>query len=125
MKGYIMTSVLKGWYIARLAWSDHYDRPYYTTNLSAVSNFADGGERRVLNTTSGRVQADGCPGGRVYFGEGQEDYQNAAKFAFINCDENYTGSSSLMSEEQMKSAMGRLSQKSQQPAEQPLADTPS
>ena len=78
-------------YIARLKYSEFYDRPFYSTTLTL--NFTDENlnERLVMNDPEHPQDTD-TPPARLYFGKGQEDFQNADDYAYIIADPKHTGS---------------------------------
>ena len=78
-------------YIARLKFSEWYDRPFYSTTLTLTFEDENLNERLVTNNPQ-HQQADDTPNTRLYFGEGEEDFQNADEYAYIIADPNHKGS---------------------------------
>ena len=78
-------------HIARLKFSEFYDRPFYSTTLTL--NFEDegNGERLVMNDPEHRQDIN-TPQARLYFGEGQQSLEEADDYAYIICDPKHTGS---------------------------------
>jgi len=78
-------------YIAVLKFSEFYNRPFYSTTLALNFTDENTNERLVMNDPEHRQDIN-TPQARLYFGEGQEDYQNADKYAYIIADQKHTGS---------------------------------
>ena len=82
-------------YLARLKYSDWYKRPFYSTTLTLTFEDESANERLVMNDPT-HQQADDAPQARLYFGDGEEDYQNSDQFAYIIADPNYKGESRIL-----------------------------
>ena len=78
-------------YIARLKYSDWYKRPFYSTTLTLTFEDESANERLVMNDPD-HQQSDETPQARLYFGDGEEDFQNADEYAYIIADPNHKGS---------------------------------
>ena len=78
-------------YLARLKFSEWYDRPFYSTTLTLTFEDESTDERLVMNDPEHR-QDPNTPQARLYFGSGQEDYQNADEYAYIIADPTHKGS---------------------------------
>ena len=78
-------------YLARLKYSEWYQRPFYSTTLTLTFEDESLNERLVTNNPE-HQQADDTPNTRLYFGEGEEDFQNADEYAYIIADPNHKGS---------------------------------
>ena len=78
-------------YIARLKFSEWYDRPFYSTALNLTFEDDNLNERLVMDNPQ-HERKDDTPVAKLYFGDGQEDYENADEYAYIICDPNHKGS---------------------------------
>ena len=78
-------------YIARLKFSEWYDRPFYSTALNLTFEDDNLNERLVMDNPK-HERKDDTPVAKLYFGDGQEDYENADEYAFIIADPNHKGS---------------------------------
>ena len=78
-------------YIARLKFSEWYDRPFYSTTLTLTFEDESLNERLVTDNPE-HQQTDDTPNTRLYFGDGQEDFQNADEYAYIIADPTHKGS---------------------------------
>ena len=82
-------------FIARLKFSEWYDRPFYSTALSLTFEDSNSNERLVMDNPDHK-RADDTPTAKLYFGEGEEEYQNADEYAYIICDPNFKGESRIL-----------------------------
>ena len=78
-------------YLARLKYSEWYQRPFYSTTLTLTFEDESLNERLVTDNPE-HQQADDTPNTRLYFGDGEEDFQNADEYAYIIADPNHKGS---------------------------------
>jgi len=78
-------------YIARLKFSEFYDRPFYSTTLTLNFEDESNDERLVMNDPKHRQDLD-TPQARLYFGEGQPSFEEADEYAYIICDPKHSGS---------------------------------
>ena len=78
-------------YLARLKYSEWYQRPFYSTTLTLTFEDESLNERLVTNNPE-HQQSDDTPPTRLYFGDGEEDFQNADEYAYIIADPNHKGS---------------------------------
>ena len=78
-------------YIARLKFSEWYQRPFYSTTLTITFEDESHNERLVTDNPQ-HQQSDDTPNTRLYFGDGQEDYENADEYAYIIADPNHKAS---------------------------------
>ena len=78
-------------FMARLKFSEWYDRPFYSTALTLTFEDTNADERLVMDNPKHK-RADDTPMAKLYFGEGQEDFQNADDYAYIICDPKHKGS---------------------------------
>ena len=78
-------------HIARLKYSEFYERPFYSTTLTLTFEDESASERLVMNDPEHR-QDPSTPQARLYFGSGQEDYQNADEYAYVIADPTHKGS---------------------------------
>ena len=82
-------------YIARLKFSEWYDRPFYSTALALTFEDTNLNERLVMDNPTHK-RADDTPIAKLYFGEGLEDYQNADEYAYIIADPNHKGKTRIL-----------------------------
>tara|TARA_R100001530_G_scaffold58531_1_gene42498 strand:+ start:763 stop:1107 length:345 start_codon:yes stop_codon:yes gene_type:complete len=78
-------------YLARLKWSEWYQRPFYSTTLTLTFEDESLNERLVTDNPE-HQQVDDTPNTRLYFGDGEEDFQNADEYVYIIADQNHKGS---------------------------------
>ena len=78
-------------YLARLKYSEWYQRPFYSTTLTLTFEDESLNERLVTDNPE-HQQSDDTPVAKLYFGDGQEDYENADEYAYIIADPNHKGS---------------------------------
>ena len=78
-------------FMARLKFSEWYDRPFYSTALTLTFEDTNADERLVMDNPQ-HERKDDTPVAKLYFGEGQEDFQNADEYAYIIADPNHKGS---------------------------------
>ena len=78
-------------YLARLKYSEWYQRPFYSTTLTLTFEDESLNERLVTDNPQHK-QVDDTPNTRLYFGDGEEDFQNADEYAYIIADPNHKGS---------------------------------
>ena len=78
-------------YLARLKYSEWYQRPFYSTTLTLTFEDESLNERLVTNNPE-HQQSEDTPPTRLYFGDGEEDFQNADEYAYIIADPNHKGS---------------------------------
>ena len=96
-------------HIARLKYSEFYERPFYSTTLTLTFEDESASERLVMNDPEHRQDLN-TPQARLYFGDGQEDYQNADEYAYIIADPTHKGSR-ILPVELYKQAKLKLSKK--------------
>ena len=78
-------------YLSRLKYSEWYQRPFYSTTLTLTFEDESLNERLVMDNPK-HERKDDTPVAKLYFGDGQEDYENADEYAFIIADPNHKGS---------------------------------
>ena len=78
-------------YLARLKFSEFYDRPFYSTVLTLTFEDTNENERLVMDNPK-HQRAEDTPTAKLYFGAGQVDLEEADEYAYIICDPKHTGS---------------------------------